>query len=81
MGQINKLGKRVKKTSMFLVSNYRGDSSVPQILEDSRLGLGLTCWERNRLTIFYKIQNEMIGIKTMYQDHLLLQGQGYPIQL
>ncbi len=68
--KINKLESVQRKAARFCVGNYRRDSSV----NASRpwLGLASKYRERNRLTMFYKILNEMVGINR--EEHIKISS-------
>ena len=61
-GLINKLESVQRKAARFCTGDYQRESSVTQMLEDLGWDTLAVRRERNRLAMFYKIHNELVGI-------------------
>ncbi|XP_072039069.1 uncharacterized protein [Amphiura filiformis] len=61
-GLIKKIESVQRKAARFCTGGYQRESSVTQMLEDLGWDTLAVRRERNRLAMFYKIQNELVGI-------------------
>ncbi|XP_072032799.1 uncharacterized protein [Amphiura filiformis] len=61
-GLIKKIESVQRKAARFCTGDYQRESSVTQMLEDLGWDTLAVRRERNRLAMFYKIQNELVGI-------------------
>ena len=75
-GSINKLDRVQRETARkFCIGDYKGDSSVSQMLKNPEWDILETRRERNRLAVLYKIQNSLVGINKKSCQCLFFSGE------